>query len=174
MIGLLGLYTSSIGPADLLLFDTLAQIDRESSLNVTASTEIWNAFRNNWSRRYVETVSSTLESPFSIIDADITRKNVFLFRPTIPKADPIHLTSRDVETSVDEQQTDYDTYDPRFWLPIIAYCLKKVTHSSELTQLIESSAIGYAFVCLSSTSLEIRKMASSILLEWEHLCEVRF
>jgi hypothetical protein len=174
LTGLLSLYTGSIGLADLLIFDIISHIDKDSIFNIVSSPEIWNAFKNNWSRRYVETVSSTPESPFAIIDADVTRKNVFLFRTPARKHDSIQAwLFGDVEPDLNQLQIEYETYDANFWLSMIAYCLTKVTHSSELTQLVESSAIGYAFVSLSSKKPEIQKPAARILLEWERLCEVK-
>src|ERR1700733_5143768 len=85
LTGLLSLYTGSIGLADQLIFDIISHIDKDGHLNIVSSPEIWNAFKYNWSRRYVETVSSTPEFPFAIIDAEVTRKSVFLFRTPVRK-----------------------------------------------------------------------------------------
>jgi hypothetical protein len=71
-----------------------------------------------------------------------------------------------------KDQVASNLYDPRFWLPVIGYCLEKVGHSSELLLLIEIYAIGYALVCLSSDMEVTRKMAQSVLVTFESRCQV--
>lgn len=159
LIGVLSIYSGSRGKADRLLLDVVRAIDETRALNATSSPEIWNAFKNSWSRFEVEAVGSDLDTPFAIIDPAITVRNMVNFD-----------ISLDAERSNDVGA--YQRYDPRFWLPVIAYCLEKVAHQSELGLLIDSSAISYALVCLSSKDEAIRKMGGSILLQWERLCQV--
>jgi hypothetical protein len=169
LAGILGLYTGSVGPADVLLRKVLNRIDEEESLNLISSSETWNAFRNNWSRSHVEAISSSLQSPFALIDSGEIRRNIVEFNPEIH-----------VDQSIGQEKAEdvknlpilYRTYDPLFWLPVIAFCLEKLGHSSDLTLLVDNFSIGYVLVCLSSKQLVIRKMAASLLLRFEHLSEV--
>jgi len=169
LIGILSRYTASVQPADSLLRDVLRRIDSERSLNVLSSTETWNAFRASWSRSHLEAIASSLQSPFALIDSDSMQHNVLHLQVPVDiskagdKISLVHATGT---------QPDNGLVDPLFWLPIIAYCLDKTTHSSELTLLIENSAIGFALVCLSLNDLTIRRMAGFILVTWEHLCQV--
>src|SRR5947207_8925714 len=71
LVGILGIYGGSRGRADRILLDVVRQIDENRRLNVTTSSETWNAFRYSLSRSNVEAVSSTLESPFSVLDKEI-------------------------------------------------------------------------------------------------------
>jgi hypothetical protein len=164
VIGILGLYAGSVGPGDRVLLDVMERIDEVSGLNLLSSPETWNAFRNRWSRSHVEVVSSSLSSPFSLIDANTTKSNAADFK--------VVLNAKDVPA--DQLSSFYQIYDPKFWLPIIAYCLDKVTHSSEVLLLIENYAIGYTLVCLSSQDENIRKMAGSLLVTFEGLAEVSY
>ena len=170
VIGILGQYTGSVGPADRLLLSILERIDKEQSLNLISSSETWNAFKNNWSFFHVEAASSSLQSPFSIISPDVTLRNVLEFDPEVSSGPEEEVDGN--HSVVDQIHGDYATYDPTFWLPVIAYCLEKVEHPSELTFLVESSAIGYALVCLSSSQETVRRMATSIVSHWRNLCEV--
>lgn len=169
LVGILGLYTGSVGPADRLLMEVLNQIDIERSLNILSSSEIWNAFRNNWSRSNLESVSCSLQSPFALIDSGAMQLAILDFN--------VAVGNKEIEMAIDESKNEdiqklYATYDPSFWLPIIAYCLRQIVHSSELTVLIENSSVGYALVCLSAKQESIRKMAAYVLVNWEHLCGV--
>jgi hypothetical protein len=169
LIGILGHYTASVRPADSLLRDVLRRIDSERSLNVLSSAETWNAFKASWSQSHVEAIASSLQSPFAMIDSDSMQHNVLHLQVSL------YTSNANDEMSLVNPagiQLDDRLLDPFFWLPIIAYCLDKTTHSSELTFLIENSAIGYALVCLSSNDLTIRRMAAFILVSWEHLCQV--
>ena len=173
LVGILGMHTGSVGPADRLLTEMLIRIDVERSLNILSSSDTWNAFRNNWSRFHVESFSSSLESPFALIDLDGMRQNTLDFN--------IEVGTTKVENGIDTSKLQilpdkirdlYAMYDPTFWLPVISYCLRKVVHSSELTLLIDNSAVSYALVCLSAKEERIRKMAGHVLVTWEHECEV--
>lgn len=162
--GILNLYTGSRSSADRLLLSVLQHADKESSLSLVSSSETWNAFKNSWSRFHVDAISSTLQSPIVIIDSQITRMNVYGF---------ITAEVANSEESLSKDQVACNLYDPRFWLPVIGYCLEKVGHSSELLLLIEIYAIGYALVCLSSDMEATRKMAQSVLVTFESRCQVR-
>lgn len=173
LVGVLGLYTGSVGRADRLLLQVMQRIDLERSLNILSSSETWNAFKKSWSRSHIDALLSSLQSPFALVDPDSTRVNVLEYE--------VNITSSSFEEDVCEERSTnlfsgtgnaYQKYDPWFWFPIIAYCLEKVVHPSELVLLIEVSAIGYAFVGLSSRCKVIRKMAAAVLIKWEHLCEV--
>lgn len=173
LIGILSLYTGSLGPADVLLRDVLDLIDSEKSLSVISSSDAWNAFRSSRSRIDIETFSSSLESPFSLIDSETTRRNIFEFDVNIGNSESSYPNDNKVrKCSTDKAQDAYHMYDPKFWLSIIGYCLEKVVHSSNITHLIENFATGYAIVCLSSYDVTIRMRAGSILVRWEYLCEV--
>jgi hypothetical protein len=169
LLGLLGIYKGTLGRADLWLRHVLEYIDEETSLNITSSSNTWNAFRTNWSRAHVEAVSSSLESPFSLIDSEITKQSVLDF-----DTEPIALPDggNGGLLGSDSESLRRRSYDPFFWLPVIAYCLERVKHASDLTILVENLSIGYAFVCLSSKDHKIRKMAASILNRFECLPEV--
>jgi hypothetical protein len=171
LVGILGRYNGSLGPADRLLMEVLNRIDAERSLNLLSSQETWIAFRNNWSRSNVESISSSLQSPFTLIDSDAMQRVILDFdvNAGIAEVD----TGIDISMNSTEMQRLCATYDPSFWLPIIAYCLKTLAHSSELTLLIENSSIGYALVCLSAHQENIREMATHVLMNWERLCGVR-
>lgn len=173
LVSILGMHSGSVGPADRLLTEILIRIDVERSLNILSSPDTWNAFRNNWSRFHVEGISSSLESPFALIDLDGMRQNTLNFN--------IEVGTTKVESGIDTSKFQilpekilgsYTIYDPTFWLPVISYCLKKVVHSSELTLLIDNSAVPYALVCLSAKEESIRRMAGHVLVNWEHECEV--
>jgi hypothetical protein len=173
LVGILDVYTGSVGLADRLLMHVMQHIDLERSLNVLSSSETWNAFKKNWSRSHIEALVSSLQSPFALIDPDAMRVNVLEFE--------VDITNSNIEEDICEARPKnlfggiedaYRKYDPLFWLPIIAYCLEKVIHPSDLVLLIEVSAIGYVLVCLSSKCNTIRKMAAAVLVKWEHLCEV--
>jgi hypothetical protein len=165
LVGILGLYTGSKGQTDCILLDVMRRIDETSSMNITSSYETWGAFRSGISRVNVEAISSSLESPFPVIDTDRMRNDIALFDVSPDSAEPVTLDEAEILTT---------SYDPKFWLPVIAYCLEKATHSSEITLLIGNYSIGYALACLSSKSETVRKMASSILLRWEELSQARF
>lgn len=169
LTGLLGLYAASLGRSDLWLRIVMEHIDRESSVNIVTSSGTWNAFRNNWSKKHVEAISSTLESPFNLIDADETKRSILEFDTETPL---IHNLEHDKELEPGVLALRYRSYDPSFWLPVIAYCLESVRHASDLTGLVDNFSIGYAFVCLSSKDPDVRKMAISILHRFEHLPEV--
>ena len=173
LVGILGMYTGSVGLADCLLTEVLIQIDVERSLNILTSSDTWNAFRNNWSRSHVESVSSSLQSPFTLIDSDGMRRNTFEFDIEVGtnKVENLVDISKS-QISADKARNSYAIYDPIFWLPIIAHCLRKVIHSSELTLLIDNSAVGYTLACLSAQQESVRKMAGYVLVTWEHQCEV--
>ena len=163
LIGILNMYTASAGLADRILLDIMRKVDQIRALNVLSSLETWNAFKNSWSRYEVEAVGSTLSTPFSVIGAETTSQNILAFDISF------HYGGNDSDDSI-----AYARYDPRFWLPIIGYCLEKTSHQTNIMLLIDSSAIGYALVCLSSKNEEIRHMASSLVIRWEHLCQVSF
>ena len=172
LIGILGLYSGSVGPADRILTEVLVNIDAERSLNLLSSSDTWNSFKSNWSRYHVESISSSLESPFTLI-SDSMRRNTLEF--------DINTGTTDIETVIDCSEFpnslekilgSYLTYEPQFWLPIVAYCLKKVTHSSELSLLIDNSSIAYSLVCLSAKKTVVREMASYLLADWERKCQV--
>ena len=173
LVGILGMYTGSVGLADRLLMEVLIRIDVERSLNILSSSDTWNAFRNNWSRSHVESISSSLESPFALIDSDGIRRNTFDFNIDVgtTKLENGMDTSKS-QISADKIPDSYSMYDPTFWLPVISYCLKKAVHSAELALLIDNSAVSYALVCLSAKEENIRKMAGYVLVAWEHQCEV--
>lgn len=165
--GVLELYTGSRHPADCILFDIMRTIEGVSSLNISSNSNSWNAFRKVWSVRYVDAISSSPESPSGLIIKDYMLANILNF----DCHDEISHKDEGLE-KLDEQMRKVTSADPRFWLPIIAYCLQLVTHSADLTVLIENYAIGYAIACLSSESEPTRKMACSILLTCDHLCGV--
>jgi len=169
LVGVLGHYAASCRRADVLLREVLGRIDSERSLNILSSAETWNAFRTSWSRSHVKALASSLELPFALIDSESMQYNILHF----PLSGDVGKRS-DYITAVNARgiQLDDRLLDPIFWLPIIAYSLEKTTHTSELTLLIEISAIGYALVCLSSSDLTIRTMASFILGIWENSCQV--
>lgn len=169
LIGILGRYSGSVRRADSLLWDVLRHIDCERSLNVLSSTETWNAFRISWSRSHLEAIASSLQSPFALIDSESMQHSVLHLQVSVDVSKARDKISLINATGA---QLDDRLLDPLFWLPIIAYCLDKTGHSSELTLLIENSAIGFALVCLSSNDLTIRRMAGFILVTWEHLCQV--
>jgi hypothetical protein len=171
LVGILGMHTGSVGPADRLLTEVLIQIDVERSLNILSSSNTWNAFRNNWSRSHLESISSSLESPFALIDSDGMRGNTLDFNIEATKVENGIDTSK-FQISADNVRDSYAMYDPTFWLPVIAYCLRKVVHSSQLILLIDNSAVGYALACLSAKQETIRKIAGYILVSWERQCEV--
>ena len=165
LVGVLGHYTASSRRSDSLLREILERIDSERSLNILSSAETWNAFRANWSRSHLEALASSMESPFALIDSESMHYNIIHFQV----AGDIAIDNGKVSAeNVERVRLDDRLLDPLFWLPIIAYSLEKATHASELTLLIENSAIGYALVCLSSTELTIRKMAGFILATWEN------
>ena len=163
LVGVLRLYRGCRGKDDRLLLDVMRHIDETRSLTIFSSSETWNAFKTNLPRVNIEPNSSSLLSPFSIMDPNITRNNIAAFDVSVPETE---------ETAIEYLQKMDTTYDPNFWLPIIAYCLEKVTHSSDIVLLIENSSIGYALVCLSSMDEMIRKMASTVLIRWEELSQV--
>jgi len=170
LIGILSLYMGSRGAADRLLIKVVERIDSEKSLNLLTSDEIWNSFRNNWSRSHIETLSSSLQSPFALIEADTSRRNILEF----DVEDAVETDDQDYTTlkATARMKEKYEQYEPSFWLPVIAYCLEKATHQSELMSLINNFAFGYVLVCLSSTRESVRRMAVNILLKWDHLSEV--
>ena len=173
LVGILGMHTGSVGPADRLLTELLIRIDVERSLNILSSSDTWNAFRNNWSRSHVESISSSLESPFTLIDSDGMRRNTFDFNIEVDTTKIENgIDTSKFQISVDKILHSYTMYDPTFWLPVISYCLRKVVHSSELTLLIDNSAVSYALACLSAKQENIRKMAGYVLVTWERQCEV--
>jgi hypothetical protein len=165
VIGILNLYTGSRSPADRLLLSVLQSIEKERSLSLISSSETWNAFRNSWSRFHVDAISSSLQAPMVLIDTHLTRINTFGFN-TVADDPPSPAAFRGLQAAS-------RNYDPNFWLPIIGYCLEKVEHSSELLLLIEIYAIGYTTVCLSAEQEVTRKMAASILITFDNLCQVR-
>jgi len=164
LVGILRMFTGSMGPADQLLMTVLVRLDAEAQLNILSSAEAWNAFRSVWSNYHPEAIASSLDSPFALVDTEDTKRNVVEFQ--LESA----LTGN--VDKLNDLRTAYRTYEPLFWLPIIAYCLQTVTHSSQLTVMIENYSIGYALVCLSSEREEVRKMAGSILVRWEDMSEV--
>jgi len=169
--GILELYTGSRHPADRTLLDVMGAIEKGSSLNITSTSIIWNAFRKGWSLRYVDAISSSPESPAGLIIKEYMVYNILNFDC---RDDTAPVDAGQTQTfTLDEQRRNLGLSDPRFWLPVIAYCVESVAHSADLTVLIENYAIGYALVCLSSDSENTRKMASSILLTWDHLCGVQ-
>jgi hypothetical protein len=173
LVGVLGLYTGSVGPADRLLLQVMQRIDLERSLNVLSSSETWNAFRRSWSHSHTEAILSSLQSPFALIDPDATRVNVLEFEVDIINSGFVEDVCKERSRNFFRSTQDmYRKYDPWFWLPVIAYCLEKVIHPSELVLLIEVSAVGYALVALSSKCKAIQKMAAAVLIKWERLCEV--
>jgi len=172
LVGILALYSGSIGPADRLLMEVLNRIDTERSLNLLSSPETWTAFKNNWSRSNVESISSSLQSPCALIDSDGMQRVILDFDINAGTAE-IDITIDVLNNSTKEMQRLYATYDPSFWLPIIAYCLKTLAYSSDLTLLVENSSVGYALVCLSANQENIREMAAHVLINWERLCWVR-
>jgi len=163
LVGILRMFNGSIGPADQLLMKILVRLGADQ-LNIISSAETWNAFRSVWSIYHTEAIASSLDSPFALVDTEDTKRNVWEFQLESS------LTGKLDE--LEDLRIAYRTYDPLFWLPIIAYCLQTVTHPSRLTVMIENYAIGYALVCLSSEREEVRKMAGSILVRWENMSEV--
>jgi len=161
LIGILGMYTGSVGRADRILLDVMKTIDNVRALNILSSNETWNAFKDTWSQFEVEAVGSTLSSPFALIDTEITSRNVINFD-----------VGRETKEGSEQDQKAYERYDPEFWLPIVGYCLDKASHQSDLTLLIDTSAIEYALVCMSSKNEEIRQMSGSVLVRWERSCQV--
>ena len=166
VIGILNLYTGSRSPADRLLLSVLQSIDKERSLSLISSSETWNAFRNSWSHFHVDAISSSLQAPIVLIDTHLTRMNTFNFNTVEDGLSTL--------VAVDGHQAASHTYDPNFWLPVIGYCLEKVAHSSELLLLVEIYAIGYTIVCLSSEQEVTRKMAASVLVTFDNLCQVQY
>jgi hypothetical protein len=164
LVGVLGRYRASTASSDIFLRRVLRQIDSERSLNILSSAESWNAFKANWSESYVEALSTSLQSPFALIDSDTMRQNIISF--------DVFIGVDQAAPKISPTLADETRIDPSFWLPIIAYSLDKASHSAEITVLIERSAIGYALVCLSSESSSIRRMASFVLTRWESLCVV--
>jgi len=167
LIGVLGLYDGSTSPTDKQLMEIMESMDDQRALNLFTSSEIWNAFRNRWSHSHVESLSSTLENPFPLIDPDEMRQNLL----------PFGTRNRRDESKVPEGSASSESglefpMDPKFWLSVIAYCIEKCKHFSELTILLENSSVGYTFMCLSSENEQVRKMARSILVKWELQCEV--
>jgi hypothetical protein len=171
LAGILGLYTGLVRFSDRLLMAVLYRIDLERSINILSSPETWNAFRNNWSRSHVKSISSSLESPFTLIDSDAMQQAILDFYVDVGNTE-VQIPIEHSKTSVLEMHNSCDTFDPLFWLPIIVYSLEKTSHSSEMTMMIENSSIGYALVCLSAKQESIRKMAAYLLVKWQHLCEV--
>lgn len=169
LIGVLGHYTASCRHADFLLRQILERIDSERSLNILSSAETWNAFRVSWFRSHVEALASSLETPFALIDSESMQYNILHFQVS---GDVGMRRDEIAAVNAGSIQPDDRQLDPIFWLPIIAYSFEKTLHPSDLTLLIESSAIGYALVCLSSRDLRIRTMASFILATWENACQV--
>jgi hypothetical protein len=165
LIGVLGLYHGSTSAADLALMDILKSIDKHRCLNLLSSSETWNAFRSNRSRSHVESLSSSLDNPFPLIDSDEMNQSILYFKTDECKG------GRNVRRDAISSGSERKSLDPEFWLSVVSYCLEKCRNSSELTVLLENSAIGFTFVCLSSENEEVRKTAGSILLKWERLCE---
>jgi hypothetical protein len=162
LVGILGLYTGSRGQVDQILLDVMHQIDETRRINVISSPETWATFRAGMSRFNVEAISSSLESPFTVIELDTMRKNSVEFDV---------WEDNTVDASFEGAERLNASYDPHFWLPIIAYCFEKATHSSQVTLFMQNYSIGYALVCLSSMHETVRKMATSILIHWEELSQ---
>jgi len=167
LIGVLGIYEGSTSPADLCIIEIIKSIDEHRSLNLIFSSETWNAFRNRWSRSHIESLSSSIENPSPLIDSEVMHRTIFNFRTNERKSGQ-NIQMRGLSSGSEPKSL----IDPEFWLPVIAYCLKKCRHSSDLTVLLENNSIGFAFACLSSENEKVRRMAGSILLNWERLCEV--
>jgi hypothetical protein len=164
LIGVLGLYDGSTSPTDMHLMEIMKSIDSERALNLHTSSDTWNAFRNRWSRSHVESLSSSLEHPFPLIDPDEMHQSLICFRT---RNDGLEL-----ENSSAHKSGLKFPVDPEFWLSVIAYCFEKCKHFSELAILLDNFSVAYTFMCLSSESEQVRKMAGSILIKWERLCEV--
>jgi hypothetical protein len=167
--GVLELYTSSRDPADSKLFDVICSIEAKCKLSVTSTSNLWKAFRKGWSARYPEAISSSIETPSALIIREYMVYNTLNFDC---RAEAGHTEIDQTHTWWLENKSSLKLGDPRFWLPLIAYCLHCVSHSADLAVLIENYAIGYTIACLSSESETIRKMACFILLSWLRLCEV--
>ena len=168
--GVLELYTGSKDPADSILFDVINSIETKCSLNVTSTSNLWKAFRKGWSFRYPDAISSSIETPSALIIREYMVYNTLNFDC---RAESGHIENDQTHTwSVEKNKSSLKSGDPRFWLPLVAYCLQRVSHSADLTVLIENYAIGYTIACLSSESDTTRKMACFILLSWARLCGV--
>jgi len=167
LIGVLGIYESSTSPADFRMMEIMKSIDEHRSLNLISSSETWNAFRNRWSRSHIESLSSSLENPFPLIDSEDMHHTIFNFR-TNERTSGQNVRMNSISSGSEPKSL----IDPEFWLPVIAYCLTKCRHTSDLTVLLENNSIGFAFACLSSENEKVRRMAGSILLSWERLCDV--
>ncbi|RUS16670.1 hypothetical protein BC937DRAFT_90940 [Endogone sp. FLAS-F59071] len=160
---LLSSYGATIALADRLILNFLVTVERHSRVSIVTKVMLWgpgsSKARNLNAQRasLISSSASTIAESLALLDPLMLVYSYARF--------PITRSFLNKEQDVNDEESAAPTYDPAFLLPLFS-SLMAYGNQLDCRKFIETNALGYVVVAMSSLEGEVRKVAYFLMDEF--------